>query len=189
MSLRAEICRLRAPSIIAFFGLDRKCLSSERQSSVAQNSRPQSTSSPKRRFRSFAKSAVHPVAWAGLLHAFERNSAEPKAPPNQSVQVQPRNDHVPPKNRRRLGLDRKLPLQVLINFQRKEGQLPFVVGFEVEETISHNAFAGDAFNGSLFRHLVRSRLFAVPSHKAVPAGNEEKSNLNVVFHKKSPAFI
>ena len=93
-------------------------------------------------FRAFRESLVHPVAGRGLLSAEETDALHLEFDADERVEVDALGDDVAAESGRWQTHDAELLTEALILLVLEEGDLALVVFLPAEETIPHEAFAG-----------------------------------------------
>src|SRR5262249_2900848 len=98
---------------------------------------------------------------------------------DELIEIDPPGDHVAPKDRRRLVPDVEFRAQLLIDLVGEEGELPFVVGLEIEEAVPLDAASGkDAKLGAFYHRMLAGRLF-VMAEEIVPGRDVEVFDANI----------
>ena len=104
----------------------------------------------------FAAGFVHPVARFAFLDALEKHFAEAEGFADQGIEIDAFENDVAAEGG---GGERRI-VRVLADLIDdslvEEGDLPFVVGFEIEETILADAASGDEFDGVALFDLMRA---------------------------------
>src|SRR5262249_18675446 len=95
-------------------------------------------------FSARTQGGVHPVAGFALLNAGKSDALDLKLSANQRIQIHACDKGVAPRGRRLSKGQAKFATQSVQNLHGKERDLPLIVLFEVEETISPDAAAGNA---------------------------------------------
>jgi hypothetical protein len=127
------------------------------QFSIAQDARAQSAATLEKSVRPGRERLVHPIAWPAFLRALELDALDFKLRPNQIVQIDLACDHIPARRRRRDIAQAKGVAEFFKNFRGKESYLSFVLVFEIEIAIAHDAVSGHALDPRHFdgRMLIR----------------------------------
>lgn len=103
-------------------------------------------------FGPFGKGLIHPVTGSAFLGAEEAHALHLKLFSDQAVQVHITGDEVSAKHGGGHSHRLKLLTHPLIDLMGKEGDLAFVVLFEVKKTIAHESLARDTLDRVHFDH-------------------------------------
>lgn len=118
----------------------------------------------------FATGFVHPIAGFAFLNTLEEDFTEAEGFADQGIQIDAFEDDV---SAERGGEERRI-VRVLADLVDdglvEEGDLAFVVGFEIEEAVVANAAASDEFEGVALFDLMRARRLSVVAEVVVAGG-------------------
>ena len=124
-------------------------------------------------FRAGSKGVVHPVAGAAFSGSGEPDALDFKLGIEPEGEIHPLGEHVSTEGGRVDVVEAKCACEFREDLGREEGDLAFVVGFEVKEPVALDSPAGEAVDGGAFLNGSGSRGLVVVAEEVVGGGDEK----------------
>lgn len=145
---------------------------------MRQDARAQAAATAHPVFRIVRERAVHPVAGTAFLRAKEPHSLDLKFLADEPVQVDSSRENVAAHRRWMVTVKTQIAAQGGKHFHGEKGDLPLVVGFEIEESIPLQSATCNALDPVDLQDRVLSRRLAVMSKIIVTRRQEQMGDMD-----------